>query len=134
MGTLFLPPLVRPYLPDALLPRGEEVTGPVLGKQREAPDRLLITLEAEQGAILATFTEQVAEIDLLVGVGDTVTLGVPEYQPFVENPRFEGIRKASAPAAGSPGPDASQPQSLEQQTPPDTSSPDTSSVSQDTTG
>ncbi len=115
-GTLFLPPLIRPYLPDALLPRGEEVSGPVLGKQREAPDRLLITLQAQQGAILATFTEQVAEIDLLVGVGDTVTLGVEEYQPFVENPRFEGIRKASSPPAGSSGLDGSEPQMMEPQT------------------
>lgn len=111
-GTLFLPPLVRPYLPAALLPRGEEVSGPVLGKQREAPDRLLLTLQAQQGAILATFTAQVAEIDLLVGVGDTVTLGVDEYQPFVENPRFEGIRKATSPPASSAN-DRTTPQTTE---------------------
>jgi hypothetical protein len=46
--------------------------------------------------MLATFTERVAEIDLLVAPGDTVTLGVPRYQPFVENPSFEGVKKVGA--------------------------------------
>jgi hypothetical protein len=35
----------------------------------------------------------VAEIDLLVAVGDTVTLGVSRYEPFVEDPSFRGVRK-----------------------------------------
>lgn len=93
-GTLFLPPLVQPYLPESLRGSQELATGPVLAEQREGA-RLLLTVQAEQGAMLATFTERVAEIDLLVAVGDTVTLGVARYQPFVENPKFEGVRKAA---------------------------------------
>lgn len=92
-GTLLLPPLLRPYLPDSLRGSRELAIGPVLAEQREG-DRLLLTVRAEQGAMLATFTERVAEIDLLVSVGDTVSLGVQRYQPFVENPSFEGVRKA----------------------------------------
>ena len=93
-GTFLLPPLLRPYLPDSLRGSQELAIGPVLAEQREG-DRLLLTVAAEQGAMLATFTERVAEIDLLVSVGDTVSLGVPRYRPFVENPRFEGVRKAA---------------------------------------
>lgn len=94
-GTLLLPPLLRPYLPESLRGSRELAIGRVLAEQREG-DRLLLTVQAEQGAMLATFTERVAEIDLLVGVGDTVTLGVSRYQPFVENPTFEGVRKADS--------------------------------------
>jgi hypothetical protein len=98
-GTLVLPPLLRPYLPDSLRGSQELAIGPVLAEQREG-DRLLLTVQAEQGAMLATFTERVPEIDLLVGVGDTVTLGVPRYQPFVENPSFEGVKKADSTSEG----------------------------------
>jgi hypothetical protein len=94
-GTLLLPPLLRPYLPDSFRGEVEMVTGPILGEERDG-DRLLLTIQAEQGALLATFTERVAEIDLLVGVGDTVSLGVSRYQPFVENPTFEGVKKVGA--------------------------------------
>ena len=94
-GTMLVPPLLRPYLPDSFQGHSERVIGPVLAEQREG-DRLLLTIQAEQGAMLATFTERVAEIDLLVAAGDTVTLGVPRYQPFVENPSFEGVRKVEA--------------------------------------
>ena len=94
-GTLFLPPLVRPYLPEGLRGSAVTVSGPVLGMQLEEtdPPRLLLTVQAEQGALLATFTERVAEINLLVDKGDSITLGVARYEPFVENPTFEGVVK-----------------------------------------
>ena len=104
-GTILLPR----YLGDSLpMLRGgsETIQGPVLGKRSEE-DRLLLTVQAEQGAVLATFRERIAEIDLLVDVGDTVSLGVARYEPFVEDPDFLGIRKAvgepsSKPAAAEP--------------------------------
>jgi hypothetical protein len=58
-------------------------------------DRLLLTVHAEPGAFIASFTERVAEISMLVDVGDTVTLAVPDYDPFIENPDFEGVRKGT---------------------------------------
>jgi hypothetical protein len=76
--------------------------GPVLGKRLEE-GRLLLTVDALQGAVLATFSERVAEIDLLVDVGDTITLGVTGYEPFIDDPAFRGVRKAAqTPAAGRP--------------------------------
>ena len=92
-GTILLPRYLGDSLPGVLRGSQETVTGPVLGKQTEQ-DRLLLTVRADQGAVLATFRARVAEIDLLVAVGDTVTLGVSRYEPFVENPEFLGIRKA----------------------------------------
>lgn len=100
VGTLFLPPLVRPYLPEGLRGSAVTVSGPVLAMQLEetSPPRLLLTVQAEQGALLATFTERVAEINLLVDQGDSITLGVVRYEPFVENPSFEGVVKGEGTA------------------------------------
>ena len=109
-GTILVPTYLGSYLPSFL--RGETVTveGPVLAKQRpsEGGDRLLLTVQAAQGAMLVTFTERVSEIDLLVDEGDVVSLGVKRYEPFVENPAVRGVEKNPAlrgvdenPAAGS---------------------------------
>ncbi len=112
-GTLLVPRYVRPYLPDSLQGDSQIVEGPVDGKRLEGEDspRLLLTVRAEQGAVLATFTRRVAEIDLLVAEGDTVTLEVAEYRPFIENPEVRGVRKAvpgarPSPAASEPAADA----------------------------
>ncbi len=100
-GTLLVPRYLRPYLPDSLTRESQIVQGPVDGKRLEGDEspRLLLTVRGEQGAVLATFTRRVAEIDLLVAEGDTITLGVAEYRPFIENPEVRGVRKA-APGAG----------------------------------
>ncbi|UCG76548.1 MAG: hypothetical protein JSV95_04440 [Gemmatimonadota bacterium] len=102
-GTLLLPRYLGPYLPTGMGGGGETLEGPVLGKRQE-DGRLLLTVQAAQGAVLATFRERVPEIDLLVDVGDTVSLGVSRYEPFVDDPAFRGIRKAvkDLPAASRP--------------------------------
>ena len=91
-GALLAPRYLGDYLPGGLRGHNETIEGPVLGKRLEE-NRLLLTVQGQQGAVLATFRKQVAEIDLLVGVGDTVTLGVSRYEPFVEDPSFRGVRK-----------------------------------------
>lgn len=91
-GALVAPRYLGDYLPGGLRGRNETIEGPVLGKRLEE-NRLLLTVQGQQGAVLATFRKQVAEIDLLVAVGDTVTLGVSRYEPFVEDPSFRGVRK-----------------------------------------
>ncbi|MDR4482769.1 MAG: hypothetical protein R3B95_05940 [Nitrospirales bacterium] len=53
-------------------------------KQRQQ-DRLLITMTTQDGTILATFQQQVPEIDLLIEERDLVTLDVPQYQPFIHD-------------------------------------------------
>jgi hypothetical protein len=109
-GTLLVPRYFGSYLPAGLGGGGETLEGPVLGKRQEE-GRLLLTVDAQQGAALATFSERVAEIDLLVDVGDTITLGVTGYEPFIDDPAFRGVRKATqTPAAGRPS--ATEPGSI----------------------
>lgn len=106
LGTLFLPDLVRPYLPAVLRGKATRVQGLVVGKGRDG-DRLLLTVDTPQGAMLATFQKRVPEIDLLVSSGDSVTLGVAAYRPFVEGPELLGVRKpgraSTRPAAADTG-------------------------------
>ncbi len=101
---LFAPPLIERYVgptvPGFLGGGAEEVSGTVLGKRLDG-ERLLLTVETERGALLATFTERVPEIDLLVSTGDTVRLRLGQYEPFVTDPRIQGIRKAG-PVEGRP--------------------------------
>lgn len=107
-GTLFLPDLLRPYLPAALRLGDTHVPGLVVDERREG-DRLLLTVDTDRGATLATFTRRVPEIDLLVSQGDSVTLGLGEYEPLVEDPSLVGVRKGRAPAVGPPGPESAAP-------------------------
>ncbi len=105
-GTVSGPRLARPYLPEAL--RGPTVTleGTVTAKRKE-PTRVLLTLLTAQGAILATFKRNVTEIDLLVEQGDIVTVALRRYEPFVDDPVIERVRKVeptSRPAGREPGP------------------------------
>ena len=85
IGTVLAPRFLGPYLPRAIRGKAEPVEGTVVAKQRE-PERLLLTVLTPQGALLATFKERVAETALLVEVGDSVTLILPRYEPFVEGP------------------------------------------------
>lgn len=96
-ATLLVPRFVAPHLPAPFRAGEVRVQGPVLAEQQEE-DRLLLTVGTEQGAMLATFRQQVTEIALLVDEGDTVTLGVREYRPFVQDPTLVGVRKELSPA------------------------------------
>ena len=66
--------------------------------------RLLLTLATPRGLVLASFEEDVARIDLLVELGDRVTLAARGYQPFLEDPV---IARVERPAALVPGEAAS---------------------------
>lgn len=120
-AALLVPRYVTPYLPAPFRAGELRVQGPVLAEQQEE-DRLLLTVETEQGAMLATFRQQVSEISLLVDEGDTVTLGVREYRPFVENPTLVGVWKGRRSAGDTlVGPDdtaGARPDSLSQEPPP----------------
>ena len=83
---------VNPYLPPMLQAEGMAVKGLVVEKQREA-DRLLLTVSTPSGALLAIFPSHITEIDLLVEIGDTVTLGLRAYEPFVEDPVIQAVMK-----------------------------------------
>ncbi|SRR6266480_2393420 len=93
VGTIFAPDVSGPYLPESFrVNKAETIDGEVVRKLREA-ERLLLTVQTTQGAILVTFKKKVAEIDLLVQQGDTITLGLSRYEPFVDEPAIERVRK-----------------------------------------
>jgi len=94
-GTLLAPRYVTPLLPESLRGGGEQVDGVVLAMGRDG-DKLLITVDTQKGAVLSTFTRQVAEVELLVRVGDTLTLGLDRYDPFVSDPAIAAVRKNRA--------------------------------------
>lgn len=90
--TLFVPRLIGPYLPSGLSPRPPTSDSTVEAKQWQ-DDRLLVTLVTGEGATLATFSQKVAEIDLLIDVGDLVALGTLHYEPFVNDPPIVKVVK-----------------------------------------
>lgn len=101
------PALVTPYLPKSMSGQGARIEGEVLRKQREA-NRLLLKVGTAQGPMLVTFTKKLAELDLLLEPGDTVTLLMPGYATFVEDPTLDRVqRPRGAGVVPSPPPAAS---------------------------
>ena len=102
------PALVAPYLSQWVGRQSERIEGQVVRKQREA-DRLLLKVATAQGPMLVTFAQKVAELDLLLEPGDTVTLSTTGYATFVDNPTLERVMRhggagvAPAPATPSSG-------------------------------
>jgi len=93
LGTIILPRLAAPYLPEVMRGEQQEVSGIVEAKSAEV-DRLLLTVGSEAGAMLVTYTKNVAEIDLLIDVGDSVLLVVDEYAPFINDARIRRVIKS----------------------------------------
>jgi len=74
--------------------QGERMQAEVLRKQREA-NRLLLKVGTAQGPMLVTFTQKVAELDLLLEPGDTLTLITPGYATFLEDPALDRVQRPS---------------------------------------
>ena len=85
------PALIAPYFPKASSGPGEHIEGQVVRKQREG-NRLLVKVSTAQGPMLVTFTQKVADLDVLLDPGDTLTLMIPHYATFIEDPVFERIK------------------------------------------
>ena len=96
------PALVAPYLPKSISGQSERIEGEILRKQREA-NRLLLKVATAQGPMLVTFTQKVAELDLLLEPGDTVTLTTTGYATFVDDPTLERVKRQGG-AGGGPSP------------------------------
>ena len=88
----FAPQYLGPYFPKITKSSHHPVEGTVVRKQAD-PDRVLLTISAKEGAILATFKKKVTEISLLVEEGDTVALDVRVYAPFVNDPPILRVKK-----------------------------------------
>ena len=105
------PQYLDSYFPKMMKPSTLEVKGAVVKKQAK-PNRLLLTISSKEGAILATFKKKIAEISLLVDEGDSITLAVKEYDPFVTDPPILRVNKpgSGTPTIASPNnPDPSDP-------------------------
>jgi hypothetical protein len=89
------PVAVAPYLPKSMSGQGERMQAEVLRKQRDA-NRLLLKVGTAQGPMLVTFTQKVAELDLLLEPGDTLTLITTGYATFVEDPTLDRVQRPSA--------------------------------------
>jgi hypothetical protein len=87
-----LEPYTRQFIPATQI---ESVSGRVVKKERES-NRLLMTLSTPKGVLLATFTQKIEEIDLLVAEGYTTTIRLRTYSPFVENPVIERVEASTA--------------------------------------
>jgi hypothetical protein len=92
LAAIFAPRYVGDYLPGSVGGKDANVTGVVTRKLAEDA-RLLLTVVTDSGAVLATFTDRKAEIDLLVEEGDSVTFSLPAYSPFVDDPRLGRVAK-----------------------------------------
>jgi hypothetical protein len=103
--------LIAPYLPRTVSAQGERLEGQVVRKQRDG-NRLLVKVSTPQGPMLATFTQRVADLDVLLDSGDTVTLVTHGYATFVEDPGLERVKEPSR--APSPSPPAAPPPSARQ--------------------
>lgn len=103
------------YLPRRIAGPSERIEGDVVRKQRES-DRLLLKIATAQGPMLVTFTQKVAELDVLLEPGDTVTLMTRGYATFVQDPELERVKRprATPPSSESiplptpPGPQSSK--------------------------
>src|SRR5713101_4138512 len=101
------PALVAPYLPKSISGQSERIEGEIVRKQREG-NRLLVKVAMAQGPMLVTFTQKVAELDLLLEPGDRVDLVTTGYATFVEDPALERVkRQGSAEVAPAPPPASS---------------------------
>jgi hypothetical protein len=98
--TQLMPVWWERYLPDSLR-TGRPVTGEVLDKS-ERTDQLLLKISTDDGVLLATFTDKLEEIDLLVEKGDIITLRIEGDQPFLNNPPIERVQKPATSAEAEP--------------------------------
>ena len=95
------PALIAPYLPKAVSGAGEHIEGEVIRKQRDG-NRLLVKITTAQRPMLVTFTQKVAELDLLLEPGDRVELIIPGYATFVDDPLLERVKGPARGQAPSP--------------------------------
>ena len=95
------PAMIAPYLPKAVSGPGEHIEGRVVRKQRDG-NRLLVKISTAQGPMLVTFTQKVADLEVLLDPEDTVTLVTPAYATFVDDPILERVKEPAGARAPSP--------------------------------
>lgn len=110
VATIFVPALLRPYFPQSLFGGDTTLQGVVRAKQSEV-DKVLLTIPTDQGTMLATFTENVAEMNLMIEEGDSIALALDSYEPFPQNPAIARVRTMAQAGSAPPGRPAAATQS-----------------------
>jgi hypothetical protein len=98
--TIFLPKYVQPYLPEWMAGNETVLKGTVIVKEKKG-ETLLLTVSTPEGALLATFKQKTGEIDLLIKEKDEVQFTLPNYAPFIDDPKIIRVVKEQ-PADTSP--------------------------------
>ena len=91
-GTYIAPDLIRPYLPEVIQGKSVTLEGTVVSKEHKQA-KLLLTIDTDQGALLATFKKKVPEINLLINTGDGIEFALRKYEPFIEDPLIRKVKK-----------------------------------------
>ena len=98
--TIYLPKYAQPYLPEFLAGNETMLKGTVIVKEKKG-ESLLLTVSTPEGALLATFKQKTGEIDLLIREKDEVQFTLPNYTPFIDDPKIVRVVKEQ-PAAPAP--------------------------------
>ena len=107
VGALLAPRLAGPYMPVALAPEAP-LAGQVVDKRVE-PERVLLRVSSGDGLLLAIFTTDLEEVDLLVSRGDSVELRAG-YEPLLRDPVIARVRRdAAAPVSKEDAPPVAEP-------------------------
>jgi hypothetical protein len=99
LGAIFLPNYVRPYIPQWVMGKTIVVKGTVAAKQKKE-NVLLLNVDTPEGALLATFTKKVDEVNLLINEKDTIEFTLPKYMPFIDDPKIIRVVKEKQAAPG----------------------------------
>jgi hypothetical protein len=96
----YLPKYVRPYLPESMAKKEIVLKGTVLAKENKG-DVILLTVSTLEGALLATFKQKTGEIGRLINEKDEIQLTLPNYMPFIDDPKIIRVVKTqqAVPAA-----------------------------------
>jgi hypothetical protein len=89
---IYLPKYVQPYLPESMAGNETVLKGTVIVKEKKG-DTLLLTVSTPEGALLATFKQKTGEIDLLIKEKDEVQFTLPNYTPFIDDPKILRVVK-----------------------------------------
>ena len=90
--TIYLPKYVQPYFPEWMAGNETVLKGTVIVKERKG-EALLLTVSTPEGALLATFKQKTGEIDLLIKEKDEVQFTLPNYTPFIDDPKIIRVVK-----------------------------------------
>jgi hypothetical protein len=90
--TIYLPKYVRPYLPESMFTKEIALKGTVVMKEKKG-DALLLTVSTPEGALLATIKQKTREVDLLINEKDKIEITLPNYMPFIDDPKIIRVVK-----------------------------------------